>query len=203
MRTVEDRLLDRIEAAETQNLAARQRRELGWEGSERIDPLVIQSVQELWTIRGRCAIEVSFPEGDTLRVRPGHTILEGSRLVVRINEFIRRKALFGDGHARFVVAKEIGHATLRHPDMKAALLEKHRKHFFAGSGEARQTLISAACSMEFHASIFAAKFLIGENADSNASPDDLSIRYGIDTFSAEVFFSKISTNHTDRPVRST
>jgi hypothetical protein len=202
MRTVEDRLLDRIEAVETQNLAARQRRELGWSGSERIDPLAIQSVQELWTVRGRSAVRVYFPKGDTLRVRPGHTTLEGLGLVVRINELIRRKALFGDGHARFVVAKEIGHATLRHPDMKAALLEKHRKRVIAGSDEARRTLISAACSMEFHASVFAAKLLIGQNGDPNACPEDLSIRCGIDAFSAQVFFSEVPAKLTDRPVRS-
>ena len=42
MRTVEDRLLDRLEAAETQNFAIRQRRELGWNGLDRIDPLAVE-----------------------------------------------------------------------------------------------------------------------------------------------------------------
>lgn len=66
MRTVEDRLLDRIEAAETHNLAARQRRELGWKGPERIDPLSIEFVLELWTVRGRSAMQVHLLEATPL-----------------------------------------------------------------------------------------------------------------------------------------
>lgn len=202
MRTVEDRLLDRIEAAETQNLAARQRRELGWEGSERIDPLVIQSVQELWTIRGvppsKCPFGGRHPSGSAR----SHNI-RGFAL-----GRAHQRAHPAEGHVRRRTRAVCGrqgdrtrHAAASRHEVRA--VKKHRKHFLAGSGEARQTLISAVCSMEFHASIFAAKFLIGENADSKAGPEDLSIQHGIDTFSAEVFFSKISTNHTAGPLRST
>jgi hypothetical protein len=47
MRTVEDRLIDRLEATETQKYAKRQRRDLGWEGSDRVDPLSLASVRDI------------------------------------------------------------------------------------------------------------------------------------------------------------
>lgn len=53
MRTVDNRLLDRLEARQTQKFALRQRCELGWEDLDRIDPLAVESVRELWTVRGR------------------------------------------------------------------------------------------------------------------------------------------------------
>lgn len=190
-RTVEDRLLDRLEAAETQNFAIRQRRELGWEGLDRIDPLAIESIQELWTVSGRAPFRMCLVDEDKIRGRLGHTKLEGSRTVVRIQERTRRKAFFGDGYSRFLIAKEIGHATLAHATMRAALLEKHRERLLKGSGDARRILVSASCSMEFQASVFAATLLVGRNATPDAFAEDLSVQYGIDALSARVFFSDV------------
>jgi hypothetical protein len=95
IRTAEDRLLDRLEVPETQNFAIRQRRELGWEGLDRIHPLAIESVQELWTVLGRAPFQMRFVDEDEVRGRPSHTKLEGSRMIARIQERTRRKVSFG------------------------------------------------------------------------------------------------------------
>jgi hypothetical protein len=115
VRTADDRLIDRLEATETQKYAARQRRELGWEDLERIDPLALASVPEIWTVHGRTPFRLQIVGDDAVPAARGLTTFENGILVARISESIARRARFGEGAARFVVAEQLGHATLRHP----------------------------------------------------------------------------------------
>jgi hypothetical protein len=192
MRTVEDHLIDRLEAAQTREYAKRQRRHLGWESLGRVDPLSLESVREIWTVRGRTPLRLQFVEDDDVRGEPGRTTYDGRALVVHIPERTRRKAFVGDGKARCAVAREVGHATLRHPETMMALLDKFRRQ--PEGGVTRKVLVSAYASLKFQASIFAAMLLMGDNVDPRfASPEELSVRYGIDTLSARVFFAEIQS----------
>jgi hypothetical protein len=191
MRTAEDRLYDRLEAAETAKHAMRQRRELGWEGLDRIDPLALESVEEIWTVYGRMPFRLRIVDDD-VRERSGRTTCEDGILVARIPESIRRRARFGEGCARFDVAQQLGHATLGHPAIMATLLKKHREPLLEG-GRARKVLTSAYDSFDFQAGVFAATLLIGNRVGTEAaSPEDLSVRYGIDVLTARVFFVELA-----------
>jgi hypothetical protein len=92
MRTAEDRLIDRLEAAETRKYAKRQRHELGWAGLKRVDPLSLESISGIWTVRGRAAFQLGFANDDEVRSRQGWTTYDGSAFVVRIPERTRREA---------------------------------------------------------------------------------------------------------------
>jgi hypothetical protein len=189
MRTVEDRLIDKLEAAETQKYAKRQRRDLGWQGSDRVDPLSLASVSHIWTVRGRAPFRLQFVD-DHITNRRGNATYDGSAFVVEIPESIRRKAFFGDGHARFTVAREFGHATLRHPETRAALMERFRRQ--PDGGDARKVLVSGSASLDFQAGVFASALIIGDDATAGAvSPEELSVRYGIDALSARVYFAEL------------
>jgi hypothetical protein len=75
MRTADDRIIDRLEAAETRKYADRQRRELGWDRLDRIDPLALESVEEIWTVHGRMPFRLRIT-GDEVRQRRGRTTCE-------------------------------------------------------------------------------------------------------------------------------
>ncbi|WP_143271572.1 hypothetical protein [Bradyrhizobium mercantei] len=189
MRTVEDHLIDRLEATQTRKYAILARHSLGWEGLDRIDLLSLTRVREIWTVRGRAPFQLCFVNDD-IRSHPGRTTLEGSTFVVRIPENARRKALFGDGYARFAIAREFAHAALRHPETRALLLEKYPPD----GCETRRVLVSAFGSIDFQANVFAATLLIGDNVDpGSASPEELAVRHGIDVLSARVFFTEIQS----------
>jgi hypothetical protein len=190
MRTTEDRLVDQLEAVQTREFARLQRRELGWEGHDRVDPLSLVSVNEIWTVSGRAPFQLRFASDRAYGAGRGRTRYVGSTLTVLIPESNRHKALFGDGLARFFIAEAFGEATLRHLETRRALLAKHRQ----GSRESQRLLVSAFASMDFQAGVFAASFLIGDDvAPGSASPEELSVRYGIDAFSARVFFAELQS----------
>ncbi len=190
MRTADDRIIDRLEAAETRKYADRQRRELGWDRLDRIDPLALESVEEIWTLHGRMPFRLRIT-GDEVWQRRGITTCEEGVLVARIPESIRRMARFGDGSARFSVAQQLGHATLGHPTIMSTLLEKYRERLLEG-GDARKMVISASSSLAFQAGVFAAALLIGDCVGlESATPELLSVRYGIDVLSARVFFVEL------------
>jgi len=76
MRTVEDRLIDRLEAAQTQEYAKRQRREFGWENFGRADPLSLESVKKIWTVRGPTPFRLRFAGNDTRLLRVAIDLLQ-------------------------------------------------------------------------------------------------------------------------------
>jgi hypothetical protein len=191
MRTAEDRAIDKIEAMETRRYAQTQRRDLGWECLDRVDPFSLENVKDIWTVRDRAAFRLRFVDDD-IENRRGKTTWVGSTLVIEIPESIRRKAFFGDGYARFVILRELGHATLGHPAIKATLIDRHRDQLIEGGSDARKVLVSASGSLAFQAGVFAAALLIGGDvAPGAASPEELAVRYGIDVLSARVYFTEI------------
>jgi hypothetical protein len=186
----DDRLIDLLEAPEIRQYAKAQRRNLGWVDADRVDPLSLEAVTEIWTVRGRTTFRLEFVKDDEVKSDPGRTTYDGSTLVVQIPERIHRKAFMGDGYARFVVAREFGHATLRHPEMLTALAAKFRRQ--AEGKDARKVLVSGFQSAQFQAGVFAAALLIHDDtARELASLEEISVRAGIDTLSARVYFEQI------------
>jgi len=74
------------------------------------------------TVHGRTPFRLHIVDNDAVPASRGHTTFENGVLVARISESIARRARFGEGAARFVVAEQLGHATLGHPVIWSALL---------------------------------------------------------------------------------
>jgi hypothetical protein len=186
---IADRQIDLLEAPGIRQYAKVQRRHLGWENLDRIDPLSLKAVSEIWTVRGRTPFRLYFVPNEELPGDPAFTICDGSTLVVKIADRIRRAAFLGDGYARFVVARELGKASLRHPEMLMGLAKRR-----CGEAEdARQVTVSALISMQFQASVFAASLLIrDEIAHRLPSLEEVSIQAGIDPLCARRYFAPIA-----------
>ena len=202
MRTKEDRLIDLLEAPHIRQYAKLQRRNLGWQGSKRVDPLSLVAATEIWTIRGVSPFSLKFwadeampgysPDSPSTYGYSGcHTRMNGSRFVVKLPVSIRQRAFLGDGYARFVIAVQVAHATLRHPETLKVLKE----NFFRQpeTRDARKVAVSAMDSINFQAGVFAAALLIDDDtARGFSSLQELSIRAGIDPLSARVYFAEIA-----------
>lgn len=186
----EDHQIDLLEVSSIRQYAQTQRRYLGWEGLDRVDPLSLKAIKQIWTVRGVTPFSLEFVAHDNLRGYRGHTTFDGSRLVTTVSERVRGKAIMGDGHARFVIAGELGHATLRHPETLTALSASFQRR--EGENDARRILVSGINSMRFQAGVFAAAFLIHDaTARGLSSLDEISVQAGIDTLSARVFYEEV------------
>lgn len=130
----------------------------------------------------------AFCQRRHLRRSPRRRRHNGSTLVAVLPESTRQRAFYGDGHARFDIAREFGHTTLRHLETWAALLDKYPPE----GQDSRKVLVSASSSLDFQANVFAASLLISDDVDpGSASPEELSLQYGIDVLSARVYFAEI------------
>jgi hypothetical protein len=117
--------------------------------------------------------------------------MNGSRFVVKLPVSIRQRAFLDDGHARFVIAIQIAHATLRHPETLEAPRDKFRQQ--PESGDARKVMVSAYGSVNFQAGVFAAALLIDDDtARGFGSLEELSAGAGIDLLSARIYFAEIT-----------
>lgn len=97
-------------------IAKVQRRRLGWDGREKVDPLELADCTEIWTIDGIMPFRLEFFSGETNTTQ----FVDGT-LIVRIADRTRQAALFGDGCARVAIAREIARAALSHHRRKANL----------------------------------------------------------------------------------
>ena len=186
MHTKEDRLVDLLEVPDILRYAKLQRRNLGWEGLDRVDPLSLKAVTQVWTVRGITPFRLEFLDNGEWRTNGAYTEFDGTTHIVEIQESVRRAAFMGDGRARFVIAQQLGHATLRHPEMLEALYAKKRQ---AAHRNARVVWASGWHSAEFQAGVFAAALLIRHDiAGKTASLEELSVRAGIDMFSARYYY---------------
>ncbi|RTM14630.1 MAG: hypothetical protein EKK33_05635 [Bradyrhizobiaceae bacterium] len=97
-------------------IAKVQRRRLGWDGREKVDPLELAGCTEIWTMDGVVPFRLEFFSGET-----NQTEFVDGTLVVRIADRTRQGAIFGDGCARVAIAREIARAALSHHRRKASL----------------------------------------------------------------------------------
>jgi hypothetical protein len=89
-----------LEVLELRQYAKIQRRHLGWAEAERVDPLSLGEVTEIWTIHGTKPFRLEFVAKDQLPGGSSLTAYDGSNIVVKVPTYIRHKALVGEGSRR-------------------------------------------------------------------------------------------------------
>jgi hypothetical protein len=150
-------------------IAKAQRRRLGWNGLERVDPLDFADCTEIWTMRGVAPFRLEFSAGET-----DQTEFVNGTLVARISDRTRQAALFGDGRARIAIARGIAGAALAHHRRKASF---QAEGLYPNISEARLQ----AGRNQFEADIFASALMIeDEIALRLRSVEQVSLGAGID-----------------------
>jgi hypothetical protein len=182
--STDDYLVDPLRDSEVRGHAKTLRRFLGWDDYERVDPLLLETATEIWTIRGKKPFKLEIVSDDQSPDDSGLTTYDGMRIVVKIPRHIRHKAFMGDGYARYTIAHELGHSTLHFDKlMEGAALPRRR---------ARNSVslwIPKFKSAEHQAMVFGAGFLINdETARRLASPEEVSVQAGISLQAARVYF---------------
>jgi len=163
------------------------RRFLGWGDAERVDPLLLEKVTEIWTVRGKKPFKLEFVSDDQLPDASGLTTCDGSRIIVKVPRSIRHKAFMGDGYARYTIAHELGHATL-HLDklMEGAALPRR------WARNTTSSWIPKFKSAEHQAMVFGAGFLINDiRARRLSSPEEVSIQAGVSLTAARIYFEQV------------
>jgi hypothetical protein len=157
-----------VDHFQIREIAKRQRRQMGWDGHDRVNPLELERCSEIWTMDGPMPFRLEFT-GDSNR-----TEFRDGGYVIRMSERTRQQAIFGDGYARFAIARELGHAALAH----------HRRRRDFGSDDFPGHLSEAqlqARTNEFQASMFACALMIDDDvALQLRSPDKIALQAGAD-----------------------
>ncbi|MHC2579150.1 hypothetical protein ACVMHR_003889 [Bradyrhizobium diazoefficiens] len=183
----DDFIVDPLRDLEVHEHAKVFRRFLGWETSERVDPLALESVNEIWTVRGKKPFRLEVVSDAELPDDSGLTIYDGACIVVKIPRRIRHKAFMGDGYARYTIAHELGHAVL-HIDqlMQGATLPRRR------AGNVTPRWIPKFKSAEHQAMVFGGAFLINDDtARKLSSADEVSVQAGVSLTAARIYFEQV------------
>ncbi|MET4085572.1 hypothetical protein ABID60_001278 [Bradyrhizobium sp. S3.5.5] len=150
-------------------IAKEQRRRLGWNGREGVDPLELADCTEIWTMDGVAPFRLEFSPGEM-----DQTEYVNGTLVARISDRTRQAALFGDGRARIAIARRIAGAALAHHRRKANFQVEGR---YPNMSEASLQ----AGRNQFEADIFASALMIeDEIALQLRSVEQVSLGAGID-----------------------
>jgi len=182
--STDDYVVDPLRDSEVREHAKMLRAFLGLGDAERVDPLLLETVTEIWTVRGKKPFKLEVVSDAMLANDSGLTTYDGSRIVVQIPRRIRHKAFMGDGYARYTIAHELGHATL-HLDklMQGAALPRRR------AGNATSSWIPKFKSAEHQAMIFGSGFLINDDtARRLSSPEEVSVQAGVSLPAARIYF---------------
>jgi hypothetical protein len=182
----DDYVVDPLSNSEVRANAKRLRHFLKLTDAERIDPLIMEQVTEIWTVRGvkpfhlKVVADIDLPDS-------GLTSYDLSSLVVQIPRRIRHDAFMGDGYARYTIAHELGHATL-HLDKLTQGATMPRRQI----GNVSLAWIPKFRSAEHQAMVFGAAFLINDElARRLSSPDEISVQAGVSLAAAKTFFEQV------------
>jgi hypothetical protein len=190
----DDYLVDPLRDSEVREHAKTLRRFLGWSDAERVDPLLLETATEIWTVRGRKPFKLEIVSDDELPHDSGLTTYDGSHIVVKIPRRIRHRAFMGDGYARYTIAHELGHAAL-HLDklLEGATLPRRR------TGNATALWIPKFKSAEHQAMVFGAGLLINDlTARRLSSPEEISVQAGVSLSAARIYFEQVQ-EELERP----
>jgi hypothetical protein len=183
----DDYMVDPLSNSDVRDHAKRLRRFLRLADAERIDPLVLEQVTEIWTVRGVKSFRLKIVADVDLPSDSGITSYDGCTLLIQIQRRIRHDAFMGDGYARYTIAHELGHATL-HLDklMQGAAMPRRR------IGNATSNWIPKFKSAEHQAMMFGGAFLINdERARHLSSPEEISVQAGVSLQAARIFFEQV------------
>src|SRR4051812_32522326 len=156
--STDDFEVDPLKDLEVREHAKSLRGSLGWVDEEHVDPLVLESKTEIWTVRGKMPFSLEFVSDADMPGDSGLTLYEEPKIVVKIPRSVRARAFMGDGYARYTIAHELGHAVL-HVDklIQGAALPRRRL------GNATSPWIPKFKSAEHQAMVFAAALLINDD----------------------------------------
>ncbi|VIO75089.1 hypothetical protein [Bradyrhizobium ivorense] len=100
--SADDFVVDPLRDAEVREHAKTLRQFLGLADAERIDPLLLETTTEIWTVRGVKPFALEVVSDAALPHDSGLTMYDGSKILVQIPRRIRHSAFLGDGYARYV-----------------------------------------------------------------------------------------------------
>jgi hypothetical protein len=176
-----------LEVLEVREYAKIQRRHLGWAEAERVDPLSLEEVSEIWTIHGMKPFRLEFAAKEDLPVGSSLATYDGSNIAIKLPARIRQKALLGEGSARFAIARELGHATLHLSELMAADARPRREAAKMG-----ETQVGGRRSARWQARTFAAALLIRDETIWNRpSFEEISIQTGVDLLAAKLYLDLV------------
>ena len=101
----DDYMVDPLSDSEVRENAKRLRRFLGLADAERIDPLALEQLKAIWTVRGVKPFRFEIVANTDLPEDSGLTSYDGDGLLVRIPRRIRYDAFMGDGYIPNSVAR--------------------------------------------------------------------------------------------------
>jgi hypothetical protein len=91
----DDYVVDSLSDSEVRENAKQLRRFLGLAAAERVDPLILENVTEIWTVRGKRPFRLQIVADAELPRDSGLTTYDGSKLLVQIPRRIRHDAFMG------------------------------------------------------------------------------------------------------------
>ena len=185
--STDDFEVDPLRDLEVREHAKTLRRSLGWANPERVDPLLLETAGEIWTVRGKKPFALEFASDAEMPGNSGLTVYDRSKIVVKIPRRVRHRAFMGDGYARYTIAHELGHVVL-HVDklMEGAALP--RRH----GGNVSVPWIPKFKSAEHQAMVFAGAFLINDDtARALSSADEVSVQAGVSLTAARIYFEQV------------
>lgn len=183
----DDYIVDPLRDSEVREHAKTLGHVLRFGDAERVDPLLLEALTEIWTVSGKKPFKLEVVSDATLPNDSGLTTYDGSSIVVQIPRRIRHQAFMGDGYARYTIAHELGHATLHlNKLMKGAVLPRRR------IGNVTPSWIPKFKSAEHQAMVFGAAFLINDDtARRMSSPEDVSVQAGVSLSAARIYFEQV------------
>jgi hypothetical protein len=183
----DDYVVDPLSDSEVRENAKRLRLFLGWADAERIDPIAMEQVREIWTVRGVKPFRLEIVADVDLPNDSGLTSYGAVGILVKIPRRIRHDAFMGDGYARYTIAHELGHAT-QHLDklMQGAAMPRRRM------GNATSNWIPKFKSAEHQAMVFGGAFLINDVlARRLPSSEEISVQAGVSLQAARIYFEHV------------
>jgi hypothetical protein len=183
----DDYMVDPLRDTEVRANAKRLRDFLGISDVGRVDVLTLETVTDIWTVKGAKSFRLEIVPDAALPRDSGLTTYDGSRLVVQIPRRIRHGAFMGDGYCRYTIGHELGHAT-QHLEELISGATMPRRH----AGNVSQDWIPKFRSAEHQAMVFGAAFLINDTmARRLLSADEISVQFGISLEAARIYFEQM------------
>ncbi|QPF88810.1 ImmA/IrrE family metallo-endopeptidase [Bradyrhizobium commune] len=183
----DDYFVDPLSDSEVQAYAKRARIFLGLGDARRVDPLILEGVDKIWTVQGVKSFRLEVVADEALPHDVGLTTYDGTKILVQIPRRIRHDAYLGDGFARYTVTHELGHATLHLNKLMSGAAMPRR-----GSGNKRSDWIPKFKSAERQAMTFGGAFLINDKIGRGlTSPEAISIEFGLSLQAAHIYFEQV------------
>jgi hypothetical protein len=188
----DDFMVDPLSDSDVRAYAKRTRIFLGLGDAKRVDPLILEQVDQIWTVQGVKQFRFEIVADDVLPHDVGLTTFDGTKLLVQIPRRIRHDAYLGDGFARYTVAHELGHATLHLSKLSSGAAMPRRR-----LGNKKSDWIPKFKSAERQAMTFGGAFLINDEIGrSLSSPEEISVEFGLSLQAARIYFEQVQEELT-------